>query len=115
MINYFPQEQYTGNIEYKELIQFPNNNKIDRFTTQLYYRIREGEGKAIYLIGVTDFGQLFITFDNIKLLYNSIIQLESKIFNNNNIFNHKKNIFTYNNYIYCIYTIKQLQFESLEF
>lgn len=114
MINFFPQEQYTGNIEYKALIQFPNNKKIERFTTQVYYRLREGEGKAIYLIGITDNGQLFITIDNIKLLYNSIIQLENNILNHNN-FTTKKNIFTYNNYIYCIYTIKQPNFKSLEF
>ena len=86
--------------------------KIERFTAQLYNRIREGEGKVIYLIDVTDFGQLFIIFDNIKLLYNSIIQLEFKILNSNCII-LKKNIFTYNNYVYYIYTIEQLQFVSL--
>lgn len=50
-------EQFDGNIEYKlRLCDFTNTSRIDNLTTQLYYRLYEGDGKAIYNIGYSDNG-----------------------------------------------------------
>jgi GTPase len=51
-------EKYWGNIEYK--INFINMtpDKIKKYATQLKFRIVEGGGKAIYMIGVFDNGKV---------------------------------------------------------
>ena len=52
----FCNEPHTGNIEYKLHLEDFTQNKYERYSTQLKYRILEGEGEAIYLIGVSDKG-----------------------------------------------------------
>lgn len=103
MLKLFDSELYYGNIEYKALIHFSNNNKIERFITQLLFRIREGNGKAIYIIGITDSGYLFI--NNLKLLFYSLYNFETKILLKLNNIKKNHRIFQYKNYIYCIYTL----------
>lgn len=51
-------EEYFGNIEYKLYFNISNKNRIEKYTTQLNFRINEGHGKAIYIIGVTDNGHV---------------------------------------------------------
>jgi len=52
------QEKYYGNVEYKVELSDINQSKINRYATQLKFRIIEGKGKAIYLIGVKDDGNI---------------------------------------------------------
>lgn len=56
-----PKEKYYGNREYKRHLILENKNKLyekqlQKRCTQLLFRIREGSGKAVYLIGVEDNG-----------------------------------------------------------
>jgi hypothetical protein len=52
-----PEEEYNGNREYKLYLDTYNNwDKLQKRSTQLLYRLNEGEGRAIYLIGVDDNG-----------------------------------------------------------
>jgi GTPase len=56
-----PKEKYYGNREYKRHLILDEKNKVfakqmQKRTTQLLFRIREGHGKAVYLIGVEDNG-----------------------------------------------------------
>ncbi len=52
------QENDQGYIEYKwKLCDFNNNLRINRLTTQLKFRLYEGEGKAIYNLGYSDDGE----------------------------------------------------------
>ena len=56
--NLFYREPDEGNLEYKlNLLNF-TYEKFQRYSTQLLYRILEGEGKAIYIIGVKDNGEV---------------------------------------------------------
>lgn len=51
------KESDDGWIEYKvKLCNFSTSKRIDRLTSQMKYRLYEGEGKAIYNIGYTDDG-----------------------------------------------------------
>ena len=45
----FEPEQFYGNIEYKLYI---GSKKNDRILSQFLFRMREGNGKAIYIIGI---------------------------------------------------------------
>jgi len=51
-------EEYFGNIEYKLYFNISNKHRIEKYITQLNFRINEGHGKAIYIIGVTDNGYI---------------------------------------------------------
>lgn len=56
-----PKEKYYGNREYKRHLILEDKNKLyvkqlQKRCTQLLFRIREGHGKAVYLIGVEDNG-----------------------------------------------------------
>ena len=58
-----PPELFYGNKEYKERLDFDNNIKkhlinkvLNKKASQMRYRLIEGDGKAIYLIGIKDNG-----------------------------------------------------------
>ena len=53
---YFNKENDNGNTEYKKHFINMNTNKIRKYATQLKYRIIEGSGTALYILGVTDEG-----------------------------------------------------------
>ena len=63
----FPPENDEGNIEYKrhlcsQELRTPDDNYNIRFqqlVTQLKYRLNEGNGTAVYYIGVEDDGSIF--------------------------------------------------------
>ncbi len=77
-----PQENDRGNIEYKYKLNYQESDfalkkrrkkeerKKEKIASQMYYRLLEGEGKAVYIIGVHDDG------DNIGIelseIYDSI-------------------------------------------
>ena len=60
-----PPEREEGNKEYKRYLYWNNRDKhisenefINRRASQMLYRLLEGDGKAIYLIGVDDDGKI---------------------------------------------------------
>lgn len=57
-MNIFYKEPPIGNLEYKLNLNKMNNNKFQKYSSQLKYRILEGDGYAIYIIGVNDFGEV---------------------------------------------------------
>ena len=76
-----PPESETGNKEYKRRLvhlkkhkRFNVNEFYEKRASQMLYRLLEGKGKAIYMIGVEDNGELYplkkteldITLDSIK-------------------------------------------------
>ena len=54
----FTKENDLGNIEYKLKIDGINQNRFDKYCSQLKYRVLEGNGKAIYIIGIHNNGFL---------------------------------------------------------
>lgn len=83
-----PPEKDDGNKEYKLHLLFKKkSNNLHQFNiflnrrgTQMLYRIYEGDGKAIYIIGIDDNGKnigiddetLKTSLENIKLICNTI-------------------------------------------
>lgn len=51
-----PPEPQMGNIEYKLKLVNPTNQRLEHLVTQMKWRLREGQGEAIYEIGVEDNG-----------------------------------------------------------
>lgn len=93
----FESEQFYGNIEYKLYI---SSKKNERIFSQFLFRMREGNGKAIYIIGITDKGNLHMK--NIKLIYQSIKNFLNIV---QNYAHYKIRLFTYNQYIYSIISL----------
>jgi len=52
-----PEPQY-GNVEYKLKLINPSRQRFEHLVTQMKWRLREGQGEAIYEIGVEDSGIL---------------------------------------------------------
>jgi len=57
-IKNLPPEPQSGNIEYKLKLVNPTEHRIQHLVTQMKWRLREGQGEAIYEIGVGDDGFL---------------------------------------------------------
>ncbi|KAL1492702.1 hypothetical protein ABEB36_010918 [Hypothenemus hampei] len=53
-----PPEPQLGNVEYKLKIVNPSKQRFEHLVTQMKWRLREGNGEAIYEIGVEDNGIL---------------------------------------------------------
>lgn len=53
-----PPEPQIGNIEYKLKLVNPTRQRFEHLVTQMKWRLREGQGEAIYEIGVEDSGHL---------------------------------------------------------
>jgi len=102
-MNFFDKESDYGNVEYKLSI---NTFKKDRLLSQCLFRLREGNGKAIYLIGVTDSGNI-INNDLDFIIKNSINFINII----KNICKYKIRMFTYKSYyIYSIITLYNSKF-----
>jgi len=54
--NYLPPEPQMGNIEYKLKLVNPSATRLEHLVTQMKWRLREGNGEAIYEMGVEDNG-----------------------------------------------------------
>jgi signal recognition particle receptor subunit beta len=56
-----PPESEEDNIEYKRLLTYEmiDNTRIDSLVTQMKWRIQEGDGKAIYYLGINDNGSIY--------------------------------------------------------
>eukprot|EP00345_Euplotes_harpa_P000630 CAMPEP_0168320190 /NCGR_PEP_ID=MMETSP0213-20121227/1506_1 /TAXON_ID=151035 /ORGANISM="Euplotes harpa, Strain FSP1.4" /LENGTH=236 /DNA_ID=CAMNT_0008321559 /DNA_START=13 /DNA_END=723 /DNA_ORIENTATION=+ len=50
-------ERYYGNTEYKFLLKCPTPERLAKLTTQMKFRMQEGNGEAFYCIGVKDNGE----------------------------------------------------------
>ena len=62
-----PPERETGNKEYKRRLvnlkkhkRFNPDEFYEKRASQMLYRLLEGKGKAIYMIGVDDNGELYL-------------------------------------------------------
>lgn len=53
-----PPEVEEGNVEYKLKLLNPSSSRLEHLVTQMKWRLKEGEGEAIYQIGVADCGVL---------------------------------------------------------
>jgi GTPase len=51
-----PPEIYYGNKEYKIKLNYSNKIGLQKKASQMLFRLIEGDGKAIYLLGVEDNG-----------------------------------------------------------
>ena len=51
-------ENNQGNVEYKFKLIEKNNDRINNLVTQMRYRVDEGNGEAIYVIGIMDDGEM---------------------------------------------------------
>uniref|UniRef100_A0A0R3RSY2 Tr-type G domain-containing protein n=1 Tax=Elaeophora elaphi TaxID=1147741 RepID=A0A0R3RSY2_9BILA len=56
--NSLPPEVEEGNIEYKVKLVDPSLSRMQHLITQMKWRLREGQGEAIYEIGVQDDGTI---------------------------------------------------------
>ena len=52
----FEAENEEGNVEYKAHLIDPSEERIERLTSQMKYRLAEGNGEALYRLGVSDDG-----------------------------------------------------------
>jgi GTPase len=98
----FCQEPSEGNIEYKRNLEKFTRVKFEKYSTQLKYRIIEGNGKAIYIIGINDNGNVYgISKETISYTINLVNYISS-------------NIDSYINYILkCKYLNKQFLIFSI--
>ena len=53
-----PEEPDEGNTEYKLKFDKPTVDRVQHLTTQMIYRLNEGDGIAFYQVGVLDSGQV---------------------------------------------------------
>ncbi|XP_078491604.1 GTP-binding protein 2 [Ciona intestinalis] len=51
-----PPEEEEGNVEYKLKLINPTDSRLEHLVTQMKWRLQEGQGEAIYKIGVEDNG-----------------------------------------------------------
>lgn len=75
-----PPEPQLGNIEYKLKLINPSKQRFEHLVTQMKWRLREGQGEAIYEIGVSDSGQLQGLADgDMKASLNTLKQMAHKL------------------------------------
>ena len=72
MSTYIEAESDSGNIEYKREFIDMTILKIKKYATQLKFRVIEGGGRAIYILGVCDNGEIIGIAKN-KLEYTQTI------------------------------------------
>ena len=99
--NEIKKEPDYGNVEYKIKLINKTEDRINQLVTQMRFRVSEGNGEAIYCIGVTDEG-ILEGINNIEFeeTYNCLIKIAKK--NNYNLtLLSKKNIIE-DKYVYEI-------------
>jgi len=68
-----PPEIEEGNREYKLKLNIMDTTRFDKFVSQMKYRLYEGNGKALYIIGITDDGQpVGITEEEMEISINEM-------------------------------------------
>ncbi|KAJ2749235.1 GTP binding protein, partial [Coemansia sp. BCRC 34490] len=53
-----PEMDRSGNVEYKTKLEAVSDSRITHLATQLQWRLAEGNGHAVYMVGVRDDGYL---------------------------------------------------------
>jgi hypothetical protein len=84
------KESYYGFVEYKRHIKLTSPFKHNSLVSQLRYRLIEGNGRCIYIIGVEDNGTIFNLNEDdynetLKNLENMCIDVKATIVSNNKI------------------------------
>ena len=78
-------EKFYGNIEYKRsLILKGNNNQklqsIKKKASQMLFRLLEGNGKALYILGIEDNGEIYgLNESELKLTLNTFYKIVNDI------------------------------------
>ena len=103
MYKLLDKENDEGNCEYKLVI---NKKKNIKLTTQFFFRLREGNGKCIYIIGIDDNG--FLQIKNFRTVFESTLYFINIINKYQNI-KYKLRFFSINKYIYSIITFYNKQ------
>ena len=73
---YLDPEVEEGNIEYKRSLTDLTNKRLEEYVSQMIWRVKEGDGEAIYFLGVEDDGTFYDwcnsekkqTLENFKLI-----------------------------------------------
>jgi GTPase len=63
---YLEPEVEEGNIEYKRYLSDLNEQRLEEYISQMIWRVREGNGEAIYYLGVEDNGTFYNWTENEK-------------------------------------------------
>ena len=66
-------ERDMGNVEYKLLLKFPNQWQFEKRKTQMLFRVEEGDGEAVYCLGVMDDGSC------VGIEYTEMLQSENNL------------------------------------
>ena len=75
-----PKERYYGNREYKRKLIYCEQDKFSKRCTQMLFRLHEGDGKAVYLIGIDDDGVITgLTLDELNKSLNNIVKIANNI------------------------------------
>lgn len=75
-----PPEPQHGNIEYKLKLINPSPNRLQQLITQMKWRLEEGLGQAVYVIGVEDSGAIpGLTQDEVDSSLETLMIMAKKI------------------------------------
>lgn len=78
-------EKFYGNIEYKRLLipkgtQIQKNKNINKKASQMLFRLLEGNGKALYILGIEDNGEIYgLNKMELELSLNTFIKIINEI------------------------------------
>ena len=106
MYKLLDKENDEGNCEYKLII---NKKKYINLTTQFFFRLNEGNGRCLYIIGIDNNGFLHLTDFKIVFLNTlSFINIIKKY----QYIKYKICFFSFNKYIYSIITFYNEPFNN---
>ena len=108
----FIKEKFYGFIEYKLKLHNITPYKLQKYTTQMRFRLIEGNGKAIYLIGVHDEGHVIGIKKEHQL--KTIINFMKLLKENNAKIKTIYNCF-FNNKFFFIILIKSKKYDNKNF
>lgn len=75
-----PPEVEEGNVEYKLKLVNPSPSRLEHLVTQMKWRLKEGDGEAIYEIGVEDNGMFVgLTREELDFSLNTLNVMASKL------------------------------------
>jgi GTPase len=90
-MEYIDPEKDDGNIEYKLHMLAGGSKGVEEWATQMQYRLSEGEGEAIYMIGIEDRGKITgISSEEMKESVNNLSQAAEIIGANVKLLNETK-------------------------
>ena len=102
------KENEEGNIEYKLKVIHTDSKRLQELTTQMAYRLNEGSGECIYILGVNDTGDMIgIDDEDYKLSIENITNFAKA--NDSSIINISKKQIEDNKYIYELLIREQIE------